>query len=177
MYSTLTILEAQLEDAKEKDSTLSASCAMVRIAFLVGNKSYTRKGQHVTWWHDIPTAFHDVDVVHDILEDLSFECEAPLKDATVATLQDLPRRMADRLSNTDSSLCLWLYSGHAVTFGGCLYLIPSDFMLDLPKLPLWILTASMSTSLTSYLLTPGQYCSPQFFNSFIIMQPSLNPKP
>ena len=101
---------------------------MVRTAFLIGNKTYSRHGKKTKFWEDIPAAFHDVDAVYEVLEEGGFDVDVPLKDATAADLHALPRRTADKLRNTHSSLALWFYSGHGVTHGGRLFLIPSDFM-------------------------------------------------
>ena len=126
---------------------------MVRTAFLIGNKTYARKGKCVIWWKDIPTAFHDVDVARDILEDCGFECATPMKDATSAELRALPLRTAGSLRDTHSPLCLWLYSGHGVTYAGRLYLIPSDFQMKLPAKPVWSFFASPVAMLAFWLYT------------------------
>ena len=130
--------------------------SMVRVAFLVGNKTYTRNDHQTNWWEDVSAAFRDVDVAYDLLEERGFDCEAPMKDATACMLRLLPGCCAEKLRNTFSSLCLWLYSGHGMTFAGRLYLIATDFALTVEKFPFRTLVDELGGAVSQY--PRGAWC-------------------
>lgn len=110
---------------------------LTRVAFLVDNCHYARKG--CNYWTNLGGNHDGADKACRWLEKRNFECSSLKKNATGEDLQCLAGRMAKRLRNTHRALALMVYGGHAMMYKGRLYLIPTDHADRLPGRQRWFL--------------------------------------